>query len=71
MPTHRGVDARRRDAGLTRPREWMERVELTGDIQEPSELVARTEQAAEESRNRGAGAKERLLARRRNSTPSA
>jgi hypothetical protein len=56
---------------LARPlQEWMQRVELTGDIQEPSELVARTEQAAEESRNRGAGAKERLLARRRNSTPS-
>ena len=57
---------------LARPlQEWMQRVELTGDIQEPSELVHRTPQAAEESRNRAVGAKERLLARRRIKTPSA
>lgn len=55
---------------LARPlQEWMQRVELTGDIQEPSKLVHRTPKTAEEKRNLAMGAKERLLALRRNATP--
>lgn len=56
---------------LARPlQEWMQRVEITGDIQEPSELVHRTPKTAEENRNLAIGAKKRVLALRRKATTS-
>lgn len=51
---------------LARPlQEWIRKVELNGDIQEPSELPARSADVVKESQEHGASAKERLLARRR------
>lgn len=55
---------------LARPlQEWMHKVELTGDIQEPSQVPQRSSEAIRERQELGASAKERLLARRRQPSP--
>lgn len=79
-PAPQDVDCSVLDVELLKYRAWrwdlarhlqksMQRVELAGDIQEPSKLVHRTTKNAEESRNLAMGAKERVLALRRNATP--